>query len=118
MLLAEVDKSVDEAVLGLEVGKVVEDWQAVRNWRCDLCKRAGVAGRVGDGRGGLRVVAPEHKVVLLVVTRAQVWQGGEFGGERGVDGTDSQVAGIAEVVLFRSNRVCVGGRVRSGRRRQ
>lgn len=36
MLLAKVDEAVDKAVLRLEIREVVEDWQAVGNWRGDL----------------------------------------------------------------------------------
>lgn len=62
----------------------------------------------------MRLVTPEHQVALFVVTRAQVRQGGELRSESGIDSADGQVAGIAEVVLLRRDRVCIRSRVRSG----
>lgn len=97
VLLAEVDKAVDKAVLRLEIREVVENWQAVRDWWGNLCERAGMARRVGVVRGVLRLV---HKVTLFVVARAKVGQGGEFGSESGIDSADSQVARITEIVVL------------------
>ena len=47
----------------------------------------------------MRLATPEYKVALFAVTRAQVWQGGVLRSERRVDSADSQVAGVAEVVV-------------------
>lgn len=106
LLLAEVDEAVDEAVLGVEVGEVVKDWQAVGDRGSNLGE-GGDGGRLRGRRRCLLVavcVAPEHKVLLLVVTGAQGRQGGELGCKGRVDGADGQVARIAEVkALLRSS---------------
>jgi hypothetical protein len=112
----EVHQTVDEIFLGVEVGELIEGWQAVVDGCGKVeCLRMGLGSLV-------EALTPQHELVFFVVSCAKGWQRREFSSDGlgqwrigGCTRSNREVSWVAKVeVLFGNDRSWVW---RRGRRK-